>query len=353
MFFIMGQKSQSLPKLMPIWIIPVVALIASSTCGGLLASSLAPHFPNLALITTGFALTMGLIGLCCTTMITFGLLLRILLHGAPDAMSVLGTFNTLTPLGQGGFSLLINGANLSRLIPNRSGVNFPQSPISGQLMYALCFGSSYILWCMGIVWILLSSLAIARRIRKIPRFWINHWSIVFPNGTFALLSVQLGNVLESRFYHGFGAAWSIIVCVMWTCLIIRSIPAFIDGSMFIPPPPSNKKSKKLRNIEEHHRQHQKAREFLQTHPHAHPHVPHVRPNHHLTHLNESDNSTLYERDRSADSKARSPARSFGAAMDVNPDSERTLTSASQVDWQGVQLAAQAFSDRDIPSGSWR
>lgn len=319
---------------MPIWIIPVVALIASSTCGGVLASSLERDFPNLALITTGFALTMGIIGLSFTTMITFGILLRLLLHDAPDAMSVLGTFNTLTPLGQGGFSLLINGANLSRLMPNHSGDNFPQSPISGQLLFSLCFGCSYVLWCMGIAWILMSTLSIARRIRKIPRFWINHWSIVFPNGTFALLSVQLGNVLESRFYHGFGAAWSIIVFIMWTSLLIRSIPAFIDGSMFIPPPSSSKRSKKLRNIEEHRHQHQQAREHA--HGHAHAHLAHTHPRNRAVHLKEHDGPACHDGERSADAVGQSQAISAPWPIYANLDSEKTLTDASQVDWHGHQ-----------------
>lgn len=298
-YFIIGQKSRDLSRLMAIWIVPAVALVASSTCGGLLASELADHFPNLALITTGFALTMGLIGLSFTTMITFGLLLRLFLHGAPNGTIVIGTFNALTPLGQGGFSLLINGANLSRLMPNHAGTNFPQSEIAGQLFYALCFGASYICWCMGFAWILLSVLSIARRWNSIPRFWISHWGLVFPNGTFALLSVQLGNVLESPFYHGFGAAWSILVCLVWAGLMIRSIPAFIDGTMFLPPPP--KKSKKQRTIEEHHRQHG------QRHSHPLAHLAHS----HATGLpanKEFDGSKLFDRDRSAEWKARSPVR---------------------------------------------
>jgi tellurite resistance protein TehA-like permease len=234
-FFILGQKSKDLGKVMAIWIIPCVSMIASGTCGGLLAGTLAPEFPRLALITTTFAITMGIVGLSFTIMITFGFLMRLLLHGTPDGMIALATFNILTPLGQGGFCLLINGANLSKLVPYAAGDDFPEIALAGKLLFSICFCSAYVLWCMGIAWILLSLFVIFRRVRRLPRFGIAWWGLVFPNGTWALLSVQLGNVLESRFYHGIGAVWSIVVFTTWTLLMLRSIPAFVTGTMFLPP----------------------------------------------------------------------------------------------------------------------
>lgn len=234
-FFILGQKSRDLGKVLPIWIIPVVALIATSTCGGLYASALLPHSHTLALVTTTFSLTMCIIGLLFTTMISASFFLRLFLYGVPEATAVFATFNTLTPLGQGGYSLLVNGANFSKLLPLHPGASFPQSQIAGQIIYAVCFCFAYLLWCMGLAWIALSVLSITRRANRLPRFCVAHWSLLFPNGVFALLSVQLGSVLQSRFYTGFGAAWSIIVFIMWTVLLLRSIPAFIDGTMFLPP----------------------------------------------------------------------------------------------------------------------
>ena len=213
-----------------------------------MGDALMPHSVTLALVSSAFALTMVIIGLSFTTMISWSFLLRLFLHGAPDANAALATFNTLTPLGQGGFSLLVNGQNLSKLIPRHSGNDFPQSPLSGQMFFSVCFCFAYILWCMGICWIMLSLFAIFRRVKKLPRFGIAWWGLVFPNGTYALLSVQLGNVLESRFYHGFGAAWSIVVFTVWTVLMIRSIPAFITGTMFLPPAYYLEERKKKRQI---------------------------------------------------------------------------------------------------------
>ena len=64
---------------------------------------------------------------------------------------------------------------------------------------------------------------------------MTYWGIIFPNGTFALLSVELSKVLDSGFFRAFGAAWSCIVFGLWTVVFVRSIPSFIDGSMFKAP----------------------------------------------------------------------------------------------------------------------
>lgn len=66
-----------------------------------------------------------------------------------------------------------------------------------------------IFWCMGLSWIVisLSSIYAVQHSIKAP-FALSYWGLVFPNGVFALCSVQLGVVLNSRFFHYFGAIWS-------------------------------------------------------------------------------------------------------------------------------------------------
>ena len=178
---------------------------------------------------------MGVIGLSITTMISWSFLLRLLLHGAPDAPVAFATLTTLTPLGQGGFALLVNGKNLSMLVPPQLDLElFPLRELAGQTFFAICICFAFILWCTGLAWIIVSLFVIARRARRLPRFCIAYWSIVFPNGVFALCSLGLGDALNSRFFRGFGAAWSILVFMLWTALFFRSIPAFVDGTLFLP-----------------------------------------------------------------------------------------------------------------------
>ncbi|KAI0081901.1 hypothetical protein K474DRAFT_1586835 [Panus rudis PR-1116 ss-1] len=236
LYIMMVLQNHAISRMSAVWLLPVVTLIVASSTGGLLANALREHSHTLALVTTGFSLTMVIIGLSMALMIITIYLLRLIIHGPPDPSLILSAFVTLGPLGQGGFSLLVNGENLSHLIPLHILNDFPQSETAGQMLFAGCFCGAYVLWSMGIAWILLAICSIlhVRRSTQLP-FSMSYWGLVFPNGVFALLCVQLAKVLDSGFFRAFGAAWSCIVFLLWITIFARSIPPFIDGSLFKAP----------------------------------------------------------------------------------------------------------------------
>jgi hypothetical protein len=122
------------------------------------------------------------------------------------------------------------------------------------MIFAVCFAGSFILWAMGIAWIIVAVLSIFSVVRKgkVP-FSMAYWGMVFPHGTFASLSVKLALVLDSPFYRVFGSLWCCtctqftrlsqnlthclkgIVFSLWLWIFTRSIPAFVDGSLFRAP----------------------------------------------------------------------------------------------------------------------
>jgi tellurite resistance protein TehA-like permease len=205
----MSTHHHSLTKMASLWILPMVTLIVASSTGGLLGDALCSHSVHLAIVTTAVSFTALIMGLSLALMIITVYLTRLVLHGPPDVGLILSAFIVLGPLGQGGFSLLINGQNLFELLPLHLGTKFPFAAATGQMLYAACFCGAWILWSMGIAWVVIALCSIYAVLKKerIP-FALSYWGIIFPNGVFALLSVQLGEVLESPFFHYFGATWS-------------------------------------------------------------------------------------------------------------------------------------------------
>ena len=203
-------QTQTFSKMAAVWLLPVVTLIVASSTGGLLATALHPHSTTLAFLTTGISLLMVIIGLSLAIMMITVYLARLIVHGPPDANLILSAFIVLGPLGQGGYSMLVNGANLATLFPVHNTGEFPMSAVSGQLLYSFCFCVAYILWSMGICWICIALLSIFSVVRRsgVPKFGLAYWGLIFPNGVYALLSVQLGVVLDSGFFRVFGSLWS-------------------------------------------------------------------------------------------------------------------------------------------------
>ena len=152
---------------------------------------------------------MLLIGLSLAGMIITVYFLRLIIHGPPDTSLVLSAVLVLGPLGQGGFSFLINGQLLSELIPLHVGTGFPDAQLGGQMIFSACFCAAYVLFSMAVAWILLAVCSITATVRRatVP-FTMAFWGLIFPNGVFAQLLGQFGVVLDSPFFRAFGATWS-------------------------------------------------------------------------------------------------------------------------------------------------
>lgn len=210
-------QSHSLSRMAAVWLLPVVTLIVASSTGGLLSAALRPESATLATLTTALSFTMVTIGLSLAIMMITVYLARLICYGPPDANLILSAFLVLGPLGQGGYSLLLNGSDLAELLPLYTTNQLPGMSQSGQIVYAVCFCAAYILWSMGICWIIIAICSIfsVAKSSGLPPFGLAYWGLIFPNGVFALLSIQLGVVLQSPFFHGFGALWS---CASHLCL---------------------------------------------------------------------------------------------------------------------------------------
>ncbi|KAG1777737.1 voltage-dependent anion channel [Suillus placidus] len=231
----MVEQKYTLDTMTASWLLPAISLIVASSTGGLLSTALKAQSMKFAILTALFSLTMVIIGLGLALMMITVYLARLVISGPPEKLLVLSAFVALGPFGQGGYSLLINGKNLSEMLPLYVSGTVPEVAAGGQMIFLFCLCGAYILWSMGICWIIISSNSIFSVLKKeggIP-FSLAYHGLIFPNAVFALLSVQLGNVLNSDVFRGFGAAWTVIVFILWLSIFARTILAVIDRSVFV------------------------------------------------------------------------------------------------------------------------
>ncbi|KAF7375190.1 Sulfite efflux pump SSU1 [Mycena sanguinolenta] len=244
------KQKHSLGQITTLWLLPVVTLIVASSTGGLLASALMHHHPTYATLTTAVSFMLLLIGLSLAGMIVTVYLMRLVLYGL-DTSLILSTFIILGPLGQGGFSFLVNGQNAARIaLP---------AALSPAAIETATFCCAYALWSMALMWLSIGLCSVGSVLRRqsIP-FSVAHWGTIFPNALVALLTVELGVVLESRTLDYLGAILSgelrlmfsmllflvwlangvVTQCwffMLWCYVFARTIPAVWNTSVFNSP----------------------------------------------------------------------------------------------------------------------
>ncbi|KAH6913833.1 C4-dicarboxylate transporter/malic acid transporter [Coprinopsis sp. MPI-PUGE-AT-0042] len=238
-----------------LWVLPIIPMIVVSSTGGNLSQALisAERLP-LATITTAASLVSLSIGMSLTLMFTTLYLTRLVIYGPPTAQIVVSGFIITSPLGMGGFSLLTNGKTLTDVFPGSTfedGV-FPRIELAGQILYGLCFGFAFILWSMGICWWLLAvfTIVLVRQRESIP-FTLTYWGAVFPNGAYALLTIQLGNVTGSLFFHYLGAVWFCLVLMLWLNAAIPTVIHTYDTSIFPESTPDPVKPPRIGQAAQH------------------------------------------------------------------------------------------------------
>jgi hypothetical protein len=152
-----------------------IAAVASST-GGNIALAMQSNHRTLALVTSAFSLTMLVIGLSLALMIITIYLMRLIIHGAPGLDLILSVFVALGPLGQGGYSFLVNGQVMGQLVSIH--FNDSASTIAGESIYIVCVCAAYLLWSMGVAWIVIACLSLYSRVGhnriQVP-FSVSYW----------------------------------------------------------------------------------------------------------------------------------------------------------------------------------
>ena len=80
---------------------------------------------------------------------------------------------------------------------------------TGESIEVVCTSICFVLWSMCTMWVIFAFLSIQNVIRKTPiPFKVPFWGLIFPNGVFALLCVQLAKVLDSPVFRVIGTTWT-------------------------------------------------------------------------------------------------------------------------------------------------
>ncbi|EGO25855.1 hypothetical protein SERLADRAFT_466572 [Serpula lacrymans var. lacrymans S7.9] len=231
------RQEHSLKTMTTAWILPVVPLVVGSSTGGVIAPALQIYSPSHALLTIVFAVFMVTIGLSLSLMMLTIYILRLVVYGYPAGIGILSSFYPLGPSGQAAYSILLIGQSLQSLLPlNYGDSDFLRWKFVGDTFNVFCIGISVVLWSFATMWIVYAVLGIQQVVRHdhVP-FKLSFWSMIFPNGVYANLTIQLSRTFDSPFFRVYGAIYAAGTLLLWICVAVPTVCLIPGGVIFDAP----------------------------------------------------------------------------------------------------------------------
>ncbi|TFY77207.1 hypothetical protein EWM64_g6807 [Hericium alpestre] len=231
------EQRHTLENMTSVWALPVVTLIVAASSGGVLALALQAVSPSHALVTIVFSVFSVTIGLSLALMILTIYLYRLVIHGPPPGGNVISSFIPLGPTGQSGFAIVLIGQYFKEALPVAGSASpFLGSEQIGEIVYGLCICFSFALWSLSTMWLVFALLGVQSVVRKhrFP-FKVPFWGLIFPNGVYANLTIELYRVFNARFFRVWGAIYAVVTLVLWTAVFVRTLWMVRYGEIFEAP----------------------------------------------------------------------------------------------------------------------
>ncbi|KAI5120292.1 hypothetical protein M0805_005798 [Coniferiporia weirii] len=221
-----------------VWLLPIVTLIVSSAAGCVVAQAMIPFDVPRVCLTVAVCMALVTIGITLAIAVFTIYLQRLIVHGLPEGITIFSAFLPLGPLGQSGYTFLLLGEISRDLFPlaGESVSNIFMNEMTPHVLYAAAWVVSFALWSFATCWLLLALLALGDVLMKnsLP-FKVTFWGMIFPNGVYANLTIQLGDTIDSRILRVWGAIYAVFTFGLWLFAMYRTLPSVWDGSIFEAP----------------------------------------------------------------------------------------------------------------------
>ncbi|MEI1682861.1 TDT family transporter [Acinetobacter baumannii] len=226
-FCMFSRQNHQLHTMTAIWLLPVVACEVAASSAGMLVVHLPADFHSFHLLLAGYVL-WGISVLPAFAILTI-LMLRMALHQLPEKEVAISSWLSLGPIGTGALGLLLLGEQAKRVLVN---VGFPEL---AHVFQALGVVGSLVLLGFGLWWLGLAILTTLRHAKTGIPFNLGWWGLTFPFGVFILALFNLGHQIEVVFLQYVAVAFSILLLVMWSVVMKKTLAGAYSGKLFFSP----------------------------------------------------------------------------------------------------------------------
>ncbi|KAH9946984.1 voltage-dependent anion channel [Amylocystis lapponica] len=228
------RQKHAISTMTTVWMVPPAALTVAASAGASIASSLEQVSTSYTLLTLAVSSFMVIVGLVICFMLSTLYLLRLLIYGVPERISVLSSFIALGPTGQGGNAIILIGQGFQAILPLKYGdSDLLRSANTGPTINVICVCTAFLMWAVTTMWMFYAVLAVQDVVRQSRfSFGLPFWGLIFPNVVYANLTVELYRALDSKFFRIWGTICAVATLVLWVVVFLQTVPLVWSGVIF-------------------------------------------------------------------------------------------------------------------------
>jgi tellurite resistance protein TehA-like permease len=177
------RHSHNLSGMTAAWILPIATFTVASSTGALTSQAIHEFSVHWALITATVSAYLVSTGLVLGSMIFTVYLLRLVVHGFPQGLSILSAFAPVGVSIQAGLAVSLIGAEFHDLLPLVSSDSlFFAMRSSGDAILSFSGVAAFTFWTWAVMWIVYGLLGVVHTFRREKfKFKLSAWGLVFPN----------------------------------------------------------------------------------------------------------------------------------------------------------------------------
>ncbi|KIY01589.1 uncharacterized protein Z520_03141 [Fonsecaea multimorphosa CBS 102226] len=230
-FVIMTHRRGKLEEMTALYLIPIVAVVIAATSGGLVAGAI-PN-PQHQLWTLVISYILWGVGSPLSWITLTIYFLRMTLHKPLKREVIVSLLLPIGPLSLSGFSIIVLSKVAKHLFLTTHTLPHLSETSPGEVLYIISFFVGLILWGFSIVWFIVAVMMVATS-GRFP-FNMGWWGFIFPVGVFTLLTITIGEELESRFFKILSCVLTAACVAMWLVIASMTLQRSIKGTMFYAP----------------------------------------------------------------------------------------------------------------------
>ena len=218
-------KRLTVQSMTPAWILPIFPIMLSGTTAGSIALS-QPQDRRIPILVAGF--TFQSLGFMVAIFMFSNYIGRMMQSGLPAPMTRGGMFISVGPPSFTGLAFI----SIAEALPTLYDF-LPGHQMAREILITMGTFAAIFMWSLAFWFFSISLVGVLAGVRQM-KFTMTWWSLVFPNVGFALVTIRIGQQLQSNAILWVGSGMTVLLVAMWFLVLVCQVRAVWKMEILYP-----------------------------------------------------------------------------------------------------------------------